>query len=227
MRKILPILIFFFFSTSSGHAQISKGKQGAWYIFIWNVNTEKSKLGFKGDIQYRNWNLLGDLEQLIIRGGITYPLKNSNLYFAYGNITSGKLGISKQTSHEDRLHQEITFVGKKDELVKFKHRIRFEERFFEKDVFRTRFRYLLSINKFFKPKKDKPRKMYLSFYDEILLNTSDSRGSGFTFFDTNRLYSAFGFILPKKKRLQLGYMLLNSKTVIRGQWQISFINPFL
>ena len=69
--------------------------------------------------------------------------------------------------------------------------------------------------------------MYLSFYDEILLNTSDSRGSGFTFFDANRLYSAFGFILPKKKRLQLGYMLLNSKTVIRGQWQISFINSFL
>ena len=69
--------------------------------------------------------------------------------------------------------------------------------------------------------------MYLFFYDEILLNTSDSRSSGLTFFDGNRLYSAFGFILPKKKHLQLGYMLLNSKTVIRGQWQIYFINPFL
>tara|TARA_B110000444_G_scaffold244382_1_gene263802 strand:+ start:254 stop:433 length:180 start_codon:yes stop_codon:yes gene_type:complete len=59
--------------------------------------------------------------------------------------------------------------------------------------------------------------MYLSFYDEILLNTADSRSSGLTFFDGNCLYPAFGFILPKKKRLQLGYMLLNSKTVIRKQ----------
>ena len=109
MRKILPILIFFF-STSSGHAQISKGKQGAWYIFIWNVNTEKSKLGFKGDIQYRNWNLLGDLEQLIITGGITYPLKNSNIGFVLRNVFSKKMFLEPGLGI---CYQLISFLSQK------------------------------------------------------------------------------------------------------------------
>ena len=53
--------------------------------------------------------------------------------------------------------------------------------------------------------------MYLSFYDKILLNTADSRSSGLTFFIGNCLYPAFGFILLKKKRLQLGYNAIKLK----------------
>ena len=109
MRKLLPILIFIFF-LSPGHAQISKGKQGAWCIFIWNVNTEKSKLGFKGDIQYRNWNLLGDLEQLIIRDGITYPLKNSNIGFVLRNVFSKKMFLEPGLGI---CYQLISFLSQK------------------------------------------------------------------------------------------------------------------
>ena len=52
---------------------------------------DQSQWGVQGDVQYRNWNLLGDLEQLLVRGGLTWrPASNDALLtLGYASITTG------------------------------------------------------------------------------------------------------------------------------------------
>jgi hypothetical protein len=53
------------------HAQVDEDELGAWYMVFFNGKFGEGPWGYQGDIQYRNWDLLGDLEQLLIRGGVT------------------------------------------------------------------------------------------------------------------------------------------------------------
>ena len=46
---------------------------GNWLIYIGNKKID-SKLNFHHEIQYRNYNSIGDLEQLLIRTGIGFNL---------------------------------------------------------------------------------------------------------------------------------------------------------
>ena len=50
--------------------QIDKSKTDAWHMYFWNTKIKESYFGFQGDIQYRNWNTIGDLQQLLLRVGI-------------------------------------------------------------------------------------------------------------------------------------------------------------
>lgn len=47
--------------TVASHAQVEESKLGSWYMYFYNVNLENSNFGVQGDIQYRNWNTIGDL----------------------------------------------------------------------------------------------------------------------------------------------------------------------
>ena len=80
------------------------------YVFF-NTTFNDGPWGVQGDVQYRNWNLGGDLEQLLLRGGLTYQGKDSNIKFTlgYGNITTGVYGDSKDTSSESRIYQEALY----------------------------------------------------------------------------------------------------------------------
>ena len=50
---------------------------GAWYMYFGNNKISK-KLNFHNEIQYRNFDGIGDLEQLLIRTGIGYDLTENN-----------------------------------------------------------------------------------------------------------------------------------------------------
>ncbi len=56
-------------------------KTGAWYMYFFNAPFEGSQWGLQGDVQYRNWDLGGDLEQLLIRGGLTWRPKSFDAMF--------------------------------------------------------------------------------------------------------------------------------------------------
>ena len=45
---------------------------GAWYMLFWSTRFDDTQVGLQGDVQHRNWNAGTDLEQLLIRGGLTY-----------------------------------------------------------------------------------------------------------------------------------------------------------
>ncbi|MFZ9029271.1 MAG: DUF2490 domain-containing protein, partial [Crocinitomicaceae bacterium] len=115
MRKMIFVgLICSTLLPLNAHAQIDSDRLGAWYIYFFNTSFLEGPWGVQGDIQYRNWNLGGDLEQLLIRGGFTYQPKETNIKFTlgYGNVTTGTYGELKSTTQESRIYQEALFPVK-------------------------------------------------------------------------------------------------------------------
>ena len=154
-KRFLPsVFILCLFFTQTSKAQIGEDKLGAWYMYFFDTQFKESNWGVQGDIQYRNWNLLGDLEQLLLRTGITYRPDSTDvkLTLGYGNITTGVFGSSSATTSESRIYQEVILPKKIGSRFYTNHRFRFEQRFVDNQDFRTRFRYNLFINIPFKLK---------------------------------------------------------------------------
>ena len=189
---------------------------GNWLIYIGNKKLD-SKWNIHNEVQYRNYNAVGDLEQLLLRAGLGYNItKNSNLLLGYGYILSENyIGDSdkKISVNEHRIFQQFTTkqsIGK----VSLSHRYRFEQRFVEDD-FKLRLRYFLGVNIPLQYREDGKNPLYLSMYNEVFLNTESS------VFDRNRVYGGLGYKFSKNLRLELGYM--NQFFEVSGRDQINLI----
>ena len=189
---------------------------GNWLIYIGNKKLD-SKWNIHNEVQYRNYNAVGDLEQLLLRTGLGYNItKNSNLLLGYGYILSeNNIGDSdkKISVNEHRIFQQFTTkqsIGK----VSLSHRYRFEQRFVEDD-FKLRLRYFLGVNIPLQYREDGKNPLYLSMYNEVFLNTESS------VFDRNRVYGGLGYKFSKNLRLELGYM--NQFFEVSGRDQINLI----
>lgn len=228
-RKITLLVLLFAFSSNIGIAQVNEDKLGAWYMYFWNTNFGESKFGLQGDVQYRNWNTIGDLEQLLLRAGATYsPNTNIKLTLGYGHITSGVFGDSNETSTESRLYQEALLPHKISERIYLKHRFRYEQRWVENQDFRTRYRYNLFVTiPLNQPNLDK-NSIYLSFYNEIFINGEKDIGNDrkVELFDRNRLYGAIGYALKNNLKLQLGVMEQSLNNLSKTQLQLSLHHNF-
>jgi hypothetical protein len=173
---------------------------GNWLIYIGN-NKLNSKWNIHNEVQYRNYNAIGDLEQLLIRTGLGYTFndKKNNVLLGYGYILSENYisnSDNKATVNEHRIFQQFT-ASQTFGKVKLGHRYRFEQRFVESD-FKMRFRYFLSLNIPINIMQN--NKYYLSAYNEIFLNTKTS------VFDRNRLYGGIGYNINTAIRIEVGYM---------------------
>ena len=193
----LLILAIFLFASKNGNAQIDEDKMGAWCMYFFNTTFKESPWGVQGDVQLRNWNIGGDLEQLLLRGGVTYQPKEANikLTFGYGNVTTGTYGSDQSTSAESRLYQEALFPVRFGNRFYTNHRFRYEQRFVEGQDLRTRYRYNLFLNiALNNPEMDKGT-FYLAFYNELFINGQRSIGDGdpVEVFDRNRCYAALGY----------------------------------
>lgn len=187
---------------------------GNWLIYIGNkqVNT---KWNLHHEVQYRNYNIIGDLEQLLLRTGLGYNFNEnkSNVLLGYGYILSENYipnSDNKTSVNEHRIFQQ--FISKQSiGNVKLNHRYRFEQRFVESD-FKLRFRYFLGLNVPFS--KTESNKYYFSAYNEIFLNTKSS------IFDRNRLYAGIGYKINNSLKLEAGYMNQFFETSSRDQFNI-------
>jgi len=217
-------LLFSFFSMDAS-AQVDQSQTGAWYMYFWEMRTGEGGLGIQGDFQFRNWNLMGDLEQLLLRGGLFFQRPGSKwrLTAGYAHIRSGAFGKSRAVSAEHRIYQEALFSHRWLERIQFMHRFRFEQRFFDGRTVRTRGRYNLFVNIAINKKQFEKGCIYLALYNELFVNgerSFDGREAGY--FDRNRSYAALGYQLPGNKKLQLGYMRQITRDWSKGQWQLSF-----
>ena len=212
MRKILYVLAFMLVSVS---VQGQESGPGNWLIYIGSKQLN-SKWNLHHEIQYRNYNVIGDLEQLLIRTGLGYNIgSRSNVLLGYGYINSENFtgnGDEQITVEEHRIFQQ--FITKQNiGKVTLQHRYRFEQRFVESD-FKTRFRYFLGMNIPFKNPK-----YYLSAYNEIFLNGQSN------VFDRNRIYGGLGYKVSKGIKVELGYMSQVFETSSRDQINIiTFVN---
>ena len=189
---------------------------GNWLLYIGNKKLN-SKWNIHNEVQYRNYNAIGDLEQLLLRTGIGYNLteNNNNLLLGYGYILSENyIGDTdeKVSVNEHRIFQQFTTKHKVGKL-KFSHRYRFEQRFVESN-FKMRFRYFLSLQIPLTTKEKINNTYYLSAYNEIFLNTKTS------IFDRNRLYGGLGYHLNSSIRFEAGYMNQFFETSGRDQFNI-------
>ncbi|MCH1538353.1 MAG: DUF2490 domain-containing protein [Flavobacteriaceae bacterium] len=202
-------------------AKAQESDLGNWLIYIGSKKLN-SKWNLHNEIQYRNYDAIGDLEQLLLRTGIGYNLSenNNNLLLGYGFIKSenyAQNGLDKITVNEHRIFQQFTSKQKVGSLS-LTHRYRFEQRFVEEE-FKARFRYFLAFKLPFKGTEEAPSKYYLSAYNEIFLNTRSS------VFDRNRVYGGIGYQLNKNVRLEAGYMNQFFESSGRDQVNlITFVN---
>jgi len=223
----IPLLIALFsFNLINSNGQVDESKTGGWYMYFFNTSHEKSKIGFQGDVQYRNWNIAGDLEQLLLRGGVTFKPEKANIKFTlgYGNITTGAFGEDNSTINESRIYQEALFPTKIGDRFYLNHRLRYEQRFVEEQTLRTRYRYNLFVNVALNQKEMKEKTIYLALYDELFINGTGMPGQ--SIFDRNRAYIALGYVLKKGMKFQLGIMNQTTNTVNKNQLQLSFHHAF-
>ncbi|MEC3907522.1 DUF2490 domain-containing protein [Tamlana sp. 2201CG12-4] len=224
-KRLLLLTLCISFFSKYGNAQINEDKMGAWYMYFFNTTFKESSWGIQGDIQYRNWNLAGDLEQLLLRGGITYKPKDANikLTLGYGNITTGGFGSDNSTTSESRIYQEALFPVKFGKRFYTAHRFRYEQRFVENQDFRTRYRYNLFLNIPLNKAAMEKNTVYLALYNELFINGERHIGNGNTveIFDRNRFYTALGYMIRKGLKVQLGIMKQSTDHWSKHQLQLS------
>ena len=213
------------FIPKKGISQFDEDQMGAWYMYFFNTTFKDGPFGVQGDIQFRNWNIAGDLEQLLLRGGFTYKPKSADIKFTlgYGNITTGAFGDDNSTTVESRIYQEALFPVQFGNRFYTNHRFRYEQRFVENQDFRTRLRYNLFLNIALNKPKMEQGTIYLALYNEIFLNGQRRIGSGrqVEIFDRNRLYTAFGYVLKPNLKVQLGMMNQTTDNWGKNQLQLS------
>lgn len=213
------ILVILFFAPLSIIAQQSDF--GNWLIYFGDKKIN-NKWNWHHEVQYRNFNFIGDTEQLLLRTGLGYNLSenNNNLHVGYAFIYSEPYIANtenKTSFNEHRIYQQfITRQGFGRFLIQ--HRYRFEQRFFEDD-FRLRLRYFLSFNIALNKKQIADKTLYLSAYNELFVNTKQN------FFDRNRLYGGIGYRFSKSIRTEIGVMNQTTQNFSRNQLNvITFVN---
>lgn len=210
MKNQLLIILFLIniFSVKSQESNI-----GNWLIYFGNKDLNSS-FNWHHEIQHRNYNILGELEQLLVRTGLGYNVnENNNILLGYGFIDSRNKAIESNEIlkvNEHRIYQQFIskqVIGK----IKIQHRYRFEQRFIEDD-FKLRYRYFLSLNI---PLLKTNKKYYISAYNEIFIDASQENS-----FDRNRIYGGLGYKLNSNIKLELGYMnqIFNNST--RDQFNV-------
>ena len=211
MKKFLFLILFFPLVMTAQESEV-----GNWWSFIGNKKLN-SKFDWHHELQHRNYNFIGDLEQLLLRTGIGYNLsdQNNNILVGYGFIRSEPYleGLNEKTRiDEHRIYQQFIH---KQALIRFalQHRIRFEQRFIESD-FKIRFRYALAASIPLNA-GGSPSRFNLSTYNEIFLNTSDNA------FDRNRIYAGIGYTFSAHLRSEVGLMNQSTSSTCRNQFVIS------
>ena len=209
---------------------VDRDQLGAWYMLFWSTRFDDTSWGLQGDVQHRNWNMGSDLEQLLIRAGVTYDLPEAPVRVTGGmaHITSGAFGDSDETSAERRVYQEAAVRQPLGRVFSLRHRYRYEQRWVDGQDFRTRFRYAVYGDVGLNGRGTGNGSIYLALYNEVFINGELEIGRGRTVerFDRNRFYTALGFGLSDESRLQAGYMIQTVPDGSKGQMQVSLHTSF-
>jgi len=212
MKKKIGMVALMLCLTLPNFLKAQDSDFGNWLIYFGNKKIN-SKWNIHHEVQYRSYNALDDLEQLLLRTGLGYTFNEgkNNILLGYGYILSENYVNNtddKISTNEHRIFQQ--FISAQNiGSVKLNHRYRFEQRFIEDD-FKMRFRYFLGLNIPFKSTSP----FYFSAYNELFLNTESA------IFDRNRLYGGIGYQLNENIKLETGYMNQFFETTSRDQLNI-------
>lgn len=231
MPKLYFLLIaLFVFTSAQAQGGPDEDQLGSWYMYFFKKSFNESKFGLQGDYQFRFWNAGSDLEQILLRTGVTYQPDNTNalLTLGYGHITTGAFGESDATTSESRIYQEVLLPQKLGGRIALTHRFRYEQRWVESQDFRTRYRYNIFMNILLNDTQMGKNTLYLALYNELFINGQRDIGKGRTvqYFDRNRTYLGLGYGLRDNLRVQVGWMQQTTVNWAKGQAQFSAHHSF-
>ena len=224
MRNTLQSFCFFvaLFLITTVNAQNTD--TGNWFLYFGNQKINK-RWNWHNEVQYRNYNFAGDVEQLLLRTGMGYNLSenNNNVLLGYAYVHSAPYiaGTDKKSNtNEHRIFQQF-ITKEKFGRVNIQHRYRLEQRFIEED-FKMRVRYFLSLNVPINKKEMEKNAVYASAYNEIFINTKAN------YFDRDRVYGGIGYCFNNNFKVEAGVMTQILSNSSRTQFQIMFFNslPF-
>lgn len=213
----LPFVLYAFAYNSQ--VQAVPDQPGNWLIYFGNQQFHEKWL-WQNEIQHRNYQPDGNLEQLLIRTGIGYDVfKNLNLLMGYGFIHSEPYSAITRLKSENQEHRTYQQALAKHSLGRlyFAHRFRLEERFIESD-FKGRFRYFLSVNIPVNQPNMKAGALYVSLYSELFANLDTN------WFDRNRIFAALGYVPADSWKIEMGLMTQILEKTDRTQLQFVVFN---
>ena len=211
MKRTTFILVFSVFLSNTITSQMNEiqnsefkeNNLGSWLMYF-GTHHLNDKLSIHYETQLRTYKTYSNFFQLLPRVGLNYKIDDNSMVTAgYALIPTQKgfdEGWGNDMEIENRIWQQFILRNKVGN-VSIRHRYRLEQRWIEKNdttTYKNRARYMLSLKIPLSKNKDFP--LFLSFYDEIFLNLSE------TPFDQNRLFGAIGFQLNKNMNIQAGYL---------------------
>lgn len=195
---------------------------GSWWMYF-GTHKFSEKYSLHYETQLRNYEIVSNFYQLLPRVGLNYHIdKNTSITAGYAWIptqTSMGEGFDGDLVTENRIWQQFILKNKVGN-INFRHRYRLEQRWIklgEETKYKNRARYMLSLRLPISKNDDSP--LFISLYDEIFLNISD------TPFDQNRLFAALGYQINKQMNFQLGYLRHRSGGLDLNRLQLAvFLN---
>ncbi len=211
-------------------AQLDESQVGAWYALVWNSRFDDSRWGLQGDVQHRNFDLAGDLQQVLLRAGVTYdaPALPGSLTFGVASVSTGEFGPGSNKTRENRIYQQWSLPTLQAGRWRIGQRFRFEQRWFQGQDLRTRLRYSLTATLPLNGGDLSPGTYYLSIGNELFLNGQQGIGGGrrVDYFDRNRIGAGLGYSAGNGTRLELGYMRQITDNVSKGQLMVTVRRRF-
>lgn len=196
-------MIFTMFISNNVKGQNIEENLGSWWMYF-GTHKFSEKYSLHYETQLRNYEIVSNFYQLLPRVGLNYHIdKNTSITAGYAWIptqTSMGEGFDGDLVTENRIWQQFILKNKVGN-INFRHRYRLEQRWIklgEETKYKNRARYMLSLRLPISKNEDSP--LFISLYDEIFLNISD------TPFDQNRLFAALGYQINKQMNFQLGYL---------------------
>ena len=219
--------LFILISSLKSHAQLNKKEPiiGNWTMFTSQVKMNE-KFGIHLEAQFRDYKLLNQPEQILLRTGIIYYVNSaSNFTLGYASIHNYAFDdaiFEKPQVNESRMWEQLVLkqnIGR----CHLEHRYRIEQRWIQTKTdqfYRDRLRYLLRLNIPLNKKTMESGALFLSFYDELFVNMTTNP------FDRNRLYGGFGYQFSKRLNAQMGYLAQTVGVISKSYFQIGVNGTF-
>ena len=219
MKKCLLAALFIAAHlTLSAQSKTVATQYNAWLMYF-GTHKVSEHWGVHLEAQWRRADGFESPQQLLLRTGVNYHFGPKAFATAgYAFIETYPYGEqpAAATFPEHRIWQQLQV---KNQMGAFEwvSRFRLEQRFVNSPVltsgntfepgdavYTNRFRLLNRISVPFKGKTIVDRSLYITAYDEIMINFGEN--VGLNLLDQNRAYVALGYQFPKVGRLELGYM---------------------
>lgn len=217
-RAALPSILLLMLPWLPDHAHAQPGEPGNWYQYF-GINPVSARWLVHNEVQYRSFNLAGDLEQLLLRAGAGYNLteSNHNVLLGYAYLYNETYrSLEKVASDENRFFAQY-IVKHPAGRISVGHRCRLEYRLREEtEAWRARYMVWIQLP-LNKPVLEKGCIFFMAS-NELFVNTT---GTGF---DRNRLYGALGYALNHRLTVEIGMMRQSLASSARDQFQVAVFN---